>query len=46
MRTGTVDGMVYLTFTPLDGLTEVVTRFLPEELRPPVEIEDDEYTEH
>ena len=35
IRTGTVDGIVYLTFTPLEGLTDVVLNFLPDELRPP-----------
>ena len=34
IRTGTVGGLVCLTFTPLDGLTETVIQFLPEELRP------------
>jgi len=30
IRTMTTDGIMYLTFTPLDGITSVVTSFLPE----------------
>ena len=33
-RTGTVDGIMLLTFTPLEGYTDVVMRFLPPEMRP------------
>jgi phage terminase large subunit-like protein len=28
-RTMTTDGIIYLTFTPVKGITETVTRFLP-----------------
>lgn len=35
IRTGTVDGLVVLTFTPLDGMTQTVLRFISEEMRPP-----------
>lgn len=34
MRTATVDGLVLLTFTPLQGLTELVLSFLPADQRP------------
>ena len=34
MRTATTNGIVMLTFTPLDGLTETVLQFMPEDLRP------------
>ena len=43
IRTGTVDGIMLLTFTPLEGYTDVVMRFLPPELRPTDF--DEEYTE-
>lgn len=29
IRTATTDGLVYITFTPLDGVTETVMQFLP-----------------
>jgi phage terminase large subunit-like protein len=32
MRTATTNGLVYLTFTPLEGATEVVHSFLPAEM--------------
>lgn len=34
IRTATVNGLVLLTFTPLEGLSEVVLSFLPQEMRP------------
>lgn len=37
IRTMTVDGMIMLTFTPLEGMSSVVIGFLPEEFRPPAE---------
>lgn len=46
IRTGTVGGLIVLTFTPLDGLTETVIQFLPEELRPSVAAGEDEFTEY
>lgn len=33
IRTATTDGLVITTFTPLEGLTEVVLMFMPEEMR-------------
>ena len=45
IRTGTVGGLVWLTFTPLEGLTETVMQFLPDELRPLEEDDDREYSE-
>ena len=36
IRTATTDGIVLLTFTPLDGLTEVALGFLPADQRPSV----------
>lgn len=32
IRTATTDGLVYITFTPLEGATDVVTSFLPPEM--------------
>lgn len=32
-RTATTNGIVMLTFTPLEGMSEVVMGFLPEEMR-------------
>lgn len=29
IRTATTNGLIYMTFTPLDGMTEVATSFLP-----------------
>ncbi len=43
IRTGTVDGIMLLTFTPLEGFTDVVLRFMPAEMRPTDF--DEEYTE-
>lgn len=34
IRTATAHGIVMLTFTPIDGLSEVVLQFLPAEMRP------------
>ncbi len=34
IRTGTVAGKVVLTFTPLDGLTDVATSYLPADRKP------------
>ena len=34
VRTATTDGVVLLTFTPLEGMSEVVIGFLPQELLP------------
>lgn len=34
IRTATTDGIVLLTFTPLEGLTETVLQFMPQEMRP------------
>ena len=46
IRTGTVGGLILLTFTPLDGMTETVIQFLPEELRPAqAERGEDEFSE-
>lgn len=36
IRTATTDGLIMVTFTPLDGLTETVMQFLPAENRPTV----------
>ena len=45
IRTGTVGGLAWLTFTPLEGLTETVMQFLPDDLRPLEEEDDHEYSE-
>lgn len=37
IRTATTNGIVMLTFTPLEGLTPVVLGFLPEDMRPAVD---------
>lgn len=34
MRTATTKGMIMLTFTPLEGMSDVVQEFLPREMRP------------
>jgi phage terminase large subunit-like protein len=34
IRTATTNGLITLTFTPLDGISEVVQQFLPTDLRP------------
>ncbi len=34
IRTATTDGIIMLTFTPLEGMSEVVMSFLPAEMRP------------
>jgi phage terminase large subunit-like protein len=34
IRTTTTNGIIYLTFTPLDGITETVLQFLPADMRP------------
>jgi phage terminase large subunit-like protein len=39
MRTATTDGVVLLTFTPLEGMSEVVIGFLPTEMRPGAELD-------
>ena len=46
IRTGSVDGTIYLTFTPLDGMTDTVVQFLSEELRPPSEDEESEWVHY
>lgn len=40
IRTATTNGIVMLTFTPLEGLTETVLQFLPKEMRPNVGDDD------
>lgn len=35
MRTMTTDGLTMLTYTPLEGMSDVVNNFLPQEMRPP-----------
>ena len=42
VRTMTTDGKVVTTFTPLDGMTEVVLSFMPAEFNPPPIDERDE----
>ena len=42
VRTMTTSGRVVTTFTPLDGMTEVVLSFMPKEFRPPPIDEHDE----
>lgn len=37
IRTATVGGIVMLTFTPLEGMSETVMQFLPEDMRPEVQ---------
>lgn len=34
IRTATTDGMMIITFTPLEGMSEVVMQFVPEDQRP------------
>lgn len=34
MRTATTKGLIMLTFTPLEGMSDVVQEFLPREMRP------------
>lgn len=34
IRTATTKGVIILTFTPLEGLTETVLQFMPQEMRP------------
>jgi phage terminase large subunit-like protein len=34
IRTATVDGIVMITFTPLEGMSEVVLQFMPADQRP------------
>lgn len=34
IRTATTDGLILLSYTPLDGLTDVTVSFLPEDQRP------------
>jgi phage terminase large subunit-like protein len=34
IRTATTKGMIMLTFTPLEGMSDVVQEFLPREMRP------------
>ena len=34
IRLATLDGLLALTYTPLDGMTELVTSFLPSDMRP------------
>ena len=35
IRTGTVDGIIVVTFTPMEGMTQTVIQFISEDLRPP-----------
>jgi len=37
IRTGTVDGLMILTFTPMEGMSDTVVQFLEPHLRPPEE---------
>jgi phage terminase large subunit-like protein len=39
IRLMTTGGILLLTFTPLDGMDEVALQFLPEEDRPPQQVE-------
>lgn len=39
IRTATTEGIVMLTFTPLEGMSDVVMSFLPEEMRPATDVE-------
>ncbi len=34
IRTATTDGVIMLTFTPLEGMSVVVLQFMPAEFRP------------
>lgn len=34
IRTATTNGLLLITFTPLEGLTETVLQFMPQEMRP------------
>ena len=34
IRTMTVDGIVMLTFTPLEGMSETVLQFMPQTMKP------------
>lgn len=34
IRTATTNGIIMLTYTPLEGMTDVVLQFLPKEMRP------------
>lgn len=34
MRTATTNGLVYLTFTPLEGMSQVVLSYMPQNMRP------------
>lgn len=36
MRTGTVGGIIFITFTPLEGMSEVVLQFMPADQRPDI----------
>lgn len=42
IRTATTNGIIIITFTPLDGLSEVVLQFLPADQRPQVAEEQTE----
>lgn len=33
IRTATTDGIIYMTFTPLDGMTETVLQFIPKGMK-------------
>lgn len=37
IRTATVNGIIYITFTPLKGMSEVVLQFMPADQRPDME---------
>lgn len=39
IRTATTSGIVMLTFTPLEGMSDVVMSFLPKEMRPATDVE-------
>ena len=34
IRTATTNGIIMLTFTPLEGISKVVLSFMPKEMRP------------
>lgn len=38
MRTATLNGIIMVTFTPLEGMTETVMQFLPADQRPAIDI--------
>lgn len=40
VRTMTVGGIIFLTFTPLDGITQTVMQFIPKDERPELDIDE------